>query len=201
MALARAPFLFEGPARSAVHALKFKGWREVAAALARAMVEVAPPGSDAVTWVPLSRRRLAERGFDQARVLAEAVGRAISLPVLGLARRATDTAPQARRGGTDRRAAMEDAFRSAGTAPSRVLLVDDVLTTGATAAACTRALRGAGAREVLLLTAARAARGALPARYTRDGLTPGSVVAPGDVPPAVDASRGRNDPRKATVGR
>jgi competence protein ComFC len=180
--VARAPFLFEGPARSAVHALKFRGWRDVAAALAGAMVELVPGPADAVAWVPLSRRRLAERGFDQARVLAEAVGEAISLPALHLVRRTEDTAPQAQRIGPERREAMEGAFRAAGRAPPRVLLVDDVLTTGATAAACSHAFRGAGAREVFVITAARAGRAALPGRYTRAGLTPGSVVARGVFP-------------------
>ena len=70
--MARAPFLFHGPARHAVHRLKYAGWRPVAAALGGAMVSAWPPAADieVVTWVPLSRRRAAERGFDQARALA-----------------------------------------------------------------------------------------------------------------------------------
>jgi adenine/guanine phosphoribosyltransferase-like PRPP-binding protein len=76
--------------------------------------------------------------------------------------------------------------------------VDDVLTTGATAASCAEALVRGGAERVHVLTAARAlSTGA----YTRGGLALGSVVAPGSGSPVVDASRGRNDPRKATLGR
>jgi predicted amidophosphoribosyltransferase len=181
MDVARAPFLFHGPARHAVHRLKFAGWRPVASALAGAMVAVWPPAAeiDAITWVPLSRRRLAERGFDQARALAEVVGTATSLSAVRLLERTVDQPPQAKRAGAERRAAMADAFRPVGSCPSRVLLVDDVLTTGATAGACARALRAAGARHVTVLTAARAVSAPLHARYTARGLTPGSVVARG----------------------
>jgi predicted amidophosphoribosyltransferase len=179
--VARAPFLFHGPARHAVHRLKFAGWRPVAAALGGAMVAVWPPSAetDAVTWVPLSRRRVAERGFDQARALAEAVGATSSLSTFPLLERTVDLPPQARRSGLERRAAMAGAFRPVGPCPTRVLLVDDVLTTGATAGACAGALRAAGARHVTVLTAARAVGAPLLARYTGRGLTPGSVVARG----------------------
>ncbi|MGH2528492.1 MAG: double zinc ribbon domain-containing protein [Actinomycetota bacterium] len=175
--VARSPFLFRGPARRAVHRLKFSGWRAVAEALGEAMATVSPWPADAVTWVPLSRRRLAERGFDQARALALVVGRTTSVQVTALLVRTAATAPQAKRGGPERREAMAGVFRVVGPAPPRVLLVDDVLTTGATSAACARALRAAGAAEVALLTAARAVSAPLPDRYTRPGLTPGSVVA------------------------
>jgi predicted amidophosphoribosyltransferase len=179
--VARAPFLFQGPARHAVHRLKFAGWRPVAAALGQAMVAVLPPSAETevVTWVPLSRRRAAERGFDQARALAEGVGAATSLCAVPLLERTVDLPPQARRSGAQRRAAMAGAFRPVGPCPTRVLLVDDVLTTGATAGACAAALRTAGARHVTVLTAARAVSAPFLARYTDRGLTPGSVVARG----------------------
>ncbi len=227
IARARAPFLFEGPVRRAVHRLKFAGWRPVAGALADAMASAwstewrsAWRAPDAVTWVPLSRDRLAARGYDQAKALAGAVAPRLGLPASALLRRVGDPGPQARRGGDARRLAMRGMFAAASTAPSRVLLVDDVLTTGATASACAEALRQAGAREVCLLTAARAVA---PARRRAGGVRPdaigdvaptpfrgpilalglasGSVVAPGNPSPAVDASRGRSDPRKPTIGR
>jgi ComF family protein len=153
---ARAPFLFEGPVRRAVHRLKFAGWRPVAEALGAAMAEAWDLDADSITWVPLSRGRKATRGFDQASALAHAVGPRIGLVVEPLLRRAAEAAPQARRRGEERRWAMSGSFAALAVPSSRVVLVDDVLTTGATAAACAEALVRAGASEVCVLTAARA---------------------------------------------
>jgi len=179
----RSPFLFHGPVREAVHRLKYSGWRAVAEALGAAMQVVAPAEvADVVTWVPLSSRRLRERGFDQARRLANAVAPRLGLPVASLLVRVADTAPQARRGGQARRAVMAGAFRARARSPGRVMLVDDVLTTGATAGACARALLDAGAERVVLLTAARAASGPLRAGYTQPGSRPG-LWLPGEEAP------------------
>ena len=197
---ARAPFLYTGPVRGALLHLKFDGWRSVAEALGRAMAATAATGPDAVTWVPLSTRRRAGRGYDQARALAAVVSRTAGIPLRPLLVRTRDTDPQTARRGQERRAAMGGAFRGVGRAPPRVLLVDDVLTTGATAAACARALQAAGAEEVHVLTAARAVSGRLPARcYARVG-SRSSLWLPGTDVPEVDASRRRSDPRKGTVG-
>lgn len=212
IARARAPFLFEGPVRRAVHRLKFAGWRPVAGALAEAMAPAWGTGDDGwseadlATWVPLSRDRLAARGYDQAKALADAVAPRLGLTAGALLRRVGDPGPQARRGGDARRQAMRGMFAAARTPPPRVLLVDDVLTTGATASACAEVLLQAGAREVCLLTAARAVtpvrrNAAVPGPILAHGLASGSVVAPGSASPAVDASRGRSDPRKPTLGR
>lgn len=141
--------------RRAVHRLKFAGWRPVAEALGAAMARSCDLHADAITWVPLSRRRKAARGFDQALALARAVAPRLDLPLIPLLRRVADPGPQARRGGDERRRAMLDAFAGTRTAPARVLLVDDVLTTGATASSCAAALLEAGAREIHLLAACR----------------------------------------------
>jgi ComF family protein len=169
--LARSPFEFNGPVRAAVHRLKFSGWRTVADAFATAMDAVMPRELevDAITWVPLSDRRLAARGFDQAAALASTLARRRGLPSRRLLARVMDTGAQARRGAAERRAAMEGAFRVLEPPPPHVLLVDDVLTTGSTAAACAGSLIRAGARGVGLITAARAVPGPLPSRYTQPG--------------------------------
>jgi ComF family protein len=179
VASARAAFVFTGPARRAIHRLKYRGWRGVGAALAAAMVLGGPlPHTDVITWVPLARRRLAERGYDQARLLATEAGRQLERPVTGLLRRRVSTGPQAKRSGTERRSALQGAFEAGRRpVPERVLLVDDVLTTGATAAACAEALQVAGAREVHLLAAARSFAGSA---YTRAGPRPG-LWLPGDI--------------------
>lgn len=204
IAIARAPFGFDGPIRRSIHRLKFGGWRAVADALggamAQAWAEVAWTPS-AVTWVPLSRERLAARGYDQARALARAVAPRLGVPAVPLVRRLGDPGPQARRGAAARREAMRGVFAAEGVS-GRVLLVDDVLTTGATGGACASVLLDAGAQAVGLLTAARAVSSVRrPRPILGHGLASGSVVAPGNRSPAVDASRGRSDPRKPTLGR
>lgn len=177
-----APFAYEGAARRAVLQLKFSGARRVVGALAAPMAEALGAASestfDSVTWVPLGRARRRERGFDQARLLAVAVGRQIGVPVSRLLDRTRETGPQARRGAEQRRSAMAGAFIARRPVPARVLLIDDVVTTGATAAACAAALHAAGARRVTLLASARA----LPRSYNRVGSASGSVVARGASP-------------------
>jgi predicted amidophosphoribosyltransferase len=175
IASARAPFLFDGPVRRAVHRLKFAGWRPVAEALGLAMAHVLEAEVDVVTWVPLSKARRSQRGYDQALGLAKVVARSRGLPLVPLLVRVGDPpVSQARRTGAERRLAMRGLFEPRARPPSRVLLVDDVLTTGATAGACAEQLVAAGAREVSLLTAARAASGAMAdlysARCSRPGL-------------------------------
>ena len=169
--------------------LKFGGRRSLVPVFSCAMGEAlsrGPPSVEearrsgllAVTWVPLGPRRRRRRGFDQARCLAEGVGATGGMPVRRLLRRVIETAPQARRAGPDRRHALAGAFEPAGRPSPVVVLVDDVLTSGATAAECARVLCAAGAVEVGVLTAARSMGGPLPARcYNPAGLQPGSVVA------------------------
>jgi predicted amidophosphoribosyltransferase len=134
--------------------------------------------------VPGSVRRVSRRGYDQAEALATAVARSLNVPAVALLRRCGESAPQARRHGAERRRAMTGAFRLAARVPvpSRVLLVDDVLTTGATAAACASVLAAGGAAEIAVLTAARAVPARLPARYTRPGSRPG-LWLPGEAFP------------------
>jgi competence protein ComFC len=175
---ARSPFLYDGPLARAVRGMKFSGWHGLGPHLAGAMAEVVDDllPADAVTWVPLSRRRRARRGFDQAEVIARPVGQRLRLPVMPLLRRVRHTGAQARRSGVDRRRALRGAFTAIDAPPHSVLLVDDVLTTGATAAACAETLKRAGAGVVRLLTAARSVGGPVPARCRAAG-RPGRLPA------------------------
>ncbi|HWC32723.1 MAG TPA: double zinc ribbon domain-containing protein, partial [Actinomycetota bacterium] len=88
----RSPFVYEGPIAGAIRGMKFSGWRALGAHLAAAMAEVAGEArADVVTWVPLSRRRRARRGFDQAEVLARGVASAVGLPARRLLTRRRNT--------------------------------------------------------------------------------------------------------------
>ena len=162
--MARAPFVYDGPVAAAIRGMKFSGWHALAGHLAGAMAEVAERPVDAVTWVPLSSRRRARRGFDQAEQLARAVAARLQRPAVRLLRRVRDTRAQARLAGRDRRSALAGAFTAVRAPPATVLLVDDVLTTGSTAGTCAEALVEAGAGRVDLLTAARSLGGPVPAR-------------------------------------
>ena len=181
----------DGPARRAIHRLKFSGWRDVAAALAGAMAAVGPPAaSDVVTWVPLARgaagrawvrpgagarRRAGARGSDAA-------GSATAAPRRGR------PVPQARRSGAERRTAMR------GRLPGRASRCRTGCCWSTTSsrpapplAAAAEALRAGGAHEVHALAAARSLPGRASLRaagrsaYPRAGSRPG-LWLPGDVP-------------------
>jgi ComF family protein len=148
---------YEGTLRSIVHALKYRGCRSIAAGLGARMrdagAELLHPASIAVP-VPLHRRRRLARGFNQASDLARGLG----LPVLHALRRTRATQSQTDLPAASRHANVRGAFalrRRADVRGLRVVLVDDVSTTGATIEACARALREAGAQDVSALTAAR----------------------------------------------
>jgi ComF family protein len=115
---------------------------------------------DVIIPMPLHWRRRWERGFNQSELLAREIGRRWNVPVQKAVKRVKATAPQAGLTNAKRRANVSGAFAARGriSAGARVLLVDDVLTTGATAAACARALKRAGAKHVALLAVARTDR-------------------------------------------
>ena len=145
-------WLYDERAASVVHALKYEGRRGLAPGLAAELARVAPPAprADLVMAVPLHSARRRERGYNQAGLLAEALAESIGVPWLeGAIERARDTRPQARLDPRSRRANVAGAFRvrNPGRLEGRtILLVDDVVTTGATFEACLEALGHAGAR-------------------------------------------------------
>lgn len=165
-----APVGYEGPARELVRALKFRGAVALADAMAAQIAANAPPGllGEGATWdpappvlvpVPLHARRSRARGYNQARLLAEALARRTGLATADCLERLGGEGTQVGRGRHERRAgpAGRVIMRSAQTAraPARALLVDDVVTTGGTLAACAAALRAAGTREIAALAFAR----------------------------------------------
>ena len=158
---ARAAGAYAGPLRDALHALKFGCNRALARPLGDLVLEhcggLLGPHVDAVIPVPLTRARERERGFNQAALLAAHLGAASGLPhkPRWLARR-HGTRPQTELTADERRANVAGAFRaSRRVAGAHVLLVDDIFTTGATAAECARTLRAAGARAVGVVAVAR----------------------------------------------
>lgn len=154
----RSVWRHEGAAAELVHQLKYQGIEAAAQLLAAGMEEALgdwPPDA-VVTWVPVSRRRLRERGVDHGRLLARAFSERTGLPCRALLRRTGERHTQQGLGRAQRLQNVVGAFAAAEAVPQTVILVDDVCTTGATAAECTGVLRGAGAQRVLTVTATRA---------------------------------------------
>jgi ComF family protein len=158
---ARAAARYAGPVREALHAFKFGGKRTLAGPLGDLLVGQCPLPAvpEAVVPVPLAPARERERGFNQAALIAERLARALRAPLRpGWLVRVRPTAPQSDLGANERRLNVRGAFLAAPAAAGRhVVVVDDVMTTGATVAECARALRAAGAQRIGVLTVARVA--------------------------------------------
>lgn len=159
----RAPFLLEGPVRRAVHGLKYRNLRAAAPQLGEMLgehlVNRRVPG-DLLVPVPIHPRRLRQRGYNQSELLAKSASKAAGIPWdKGLLKRARNSPPQVEaQGRSERRENVKDSFESSDKVPGcRLILIDDVATTGSTLSACADALRAAGAESVWALTLAREA--------------------------------------------
>jgi ComF family protein len=159
LASLRAVCAFEGAARSAVHALKFRGGRTLAPVLGEVMREylrTSPLRVDLVVPVPSAPGRQRERGYNQAHLLAEQVAPVVGGVLDPHVLERGDRPAQSTLGAADRMANLATAIRvRRGMSEQRVLVVDDVATTGATVSACAEALASAGASNVRALVFAR----------------------------------------------
>ena len=149
-------YVYGGPAGGLVHNLKFRSVSRLAEPMGlqmvRALEGLQPLRVDCLAPVPMHPRRLRRRGIDHALLLARAIAEGLELPVEQLLVRTRDTRQQARLDGIERLHNLDGAFAVTGDVTGkRVLLVDDVCTTGTTANACAEALRRAGASAVLLV--------------------------------------------------
>jgi ComF family protein len=150
---------YVGPTRRAVRALKFGGAHDLSGVLGQTLARGIPPGwgVSCVVPVPLHTSRQRERGFNQSMLLAEVVGRELGIPAVPAVRRIRATAQQAKLHAADRSANLVGAFRADAALLPRgpVLLLDDVMTSGATLLACRDALNAAGVHQLYYAVIAR----------------------------------------------
>ena len=151
-----AVWYYEGSVRSSLLRYKFYNARSYSLSygriLAMKLLREYPDGFDVLTWVPVSRLRKLRRGYDQVELLAKAVGKELGLAPVPILKKIRNNRPQSRlKDPAARRANVLGAYRILENADVKgkcVLLLDDILTTGATAGECARMLRMAGAKEV-----------------------------------------------------
>lgn len=151
-----AIWYYEGDVRRSLLRYKFHGARHYAPSYGRllgmTLLREYPEGFDVLTWVPVSRLRKLRRGYDQVELLAKAVGRELGMEPVPLLKKIRNNPPQSGIvGQAKRRANVLGIYRLAENADvegKRILLLDDILTTGATAGECARVLLTAGAAEV-----------------------------------------------------
>ncbi len=149
--------------RQLIHLYKYRKVRTLAGPLGDLLLRALPRDEsfDCITPVPLHWRRRWQRGFNQAGLLSHRVASRTGIPATRLLRRLRFTASQASLSNTARRRNVTAAFacrRPDRVAGRKILLIDDVMTTGSTGAACALSLKRAGAARVALLTVARAER-------------------------------------------
>jgi len=163
----RAVGMYDGPLRELIIRFKFRGDKLADIDLSRWLIarcEIGAGGTppDVLVPVPLHHLRKKERGFNQAELLARKLSVKKGIPLVNMLERIRDTEPQTSLSPTRRRKNVSGAFELSGKMKAdgkRILLIDDVMTTGATLAECSRVLKGAGAANVECLVLARAASG------------------------------------------
>lgn len=155
--------MYSGPVRDAIHALKYRGERRLSEPLGEALAERwarAGRGGDLITWVPVHHTRRRERGFDQAEDLARVMAARLGLPAAACLERQQRTSAQHALGQAERADNTAGAFVVTGALCDGlrgrwVVIVDDIMTTGATLGGCAGALEAAGVAAVSAITVAR----------------------------------------------
>lgn len=157
-----SPLYYEGDVRRSLLRYKFGGMSVYApkyAALMRGCIEAGGLDFDLITWVPLGRKRLRKRGYDQAKLLALALCSALETPCTQLLVKTTDNPPQSGTGSAEKRKAnVSGVYRAADPQLIRgrhILIVDDIVTTGATLSECAGELKASGAKSVCAAALAR----------------------------------------------
>lgn len=165
--LCASPLWYQDQVRASFHRYKFKGVRGYSRTYGRLVAQCVQDHLagryDLITWVPLSRARLRQRGYDQAMLLASAAALALDDVAAETLCKVRDTEAQSGLGKNDasRRANVLSAYQVTDPAlveGRRVLLIDDIVTTGSTLSECTRVLRTAGAADVVCAALARSRR-------------------------------------------
>ena len=156
----RSVYPFAGWVREAIHRLKFDGERARAPMLADQFTNIADElvGVDGIVAVPMHPNRQRRRGFNQAELLARRVSEVFGIPVFDILRRVEDRGSQVGRIRQDRWLAIDGVFACTDrltTRGRRLIVLDDVITTGATVSGCAQELVAAGAAEVRALSVAR----------------------------------------------
>ena len=160
-----SPLYYHGSVKDSLHRYKFGGATAYADIYSEFIVKCIDENQiscDSITWVPLSLRRLRRRGYDQAELLAKLIAKHLGQSPVRLLKKQRDTPPQSKTGSVEkRRANIAGAYaclRPELVQGKQVLLVDDIVTTGATLSEAARVLKKAGAKEVICATLARSLR-------------------------------------------
>ena len=158
-----APLYYEGDVRESFHRFKFReatGYAKTYGKfLAECIAENLNGEYDIITWVPISRKRYKERGYDQSMLIAQAAALCLDDVAVSLLEKHRDVEKQSKMGSAEkRRANISGAYRVTETelvAGKRILLIDDIITTGSTISECAKTLKREGAAEVVCACIAR----------------------------------------------
>lgn len=160
-----SPFYYEGNVRESLLRYKFDGVSMYSPVYAKYVAKCIRENDlcyDVITWAPLSRARLRKRGYDQARLIAEEVSKLSGVPCERLLRKQRNNPAQSGTGSAEKRKANVSGVyavaKGADISGRRVLIIDDIITSGATVSECARILKQGGAKKVLAASVARGRR-------------------------------------------